>query len=54
MQTNDKQDKTSTNLLKRTNSGTDSEHKSKKKKIGKPSHSNAERKTNTNNNVCFY
>lgn len=38
---------------KRSNSVTDSEHKSKKKKIEKPSPSNVGRKTNTNNNVCF-
>ncbi|XP_022170985.1 BRCA1-associated RING domain protein 1-like isoform X1 [Myzus persicae] len=35
---------------KRSNSVTDSEHKSKKKKIEKPSPSNVGRKTNTNNN----
>ncbi|XP_060865629.1 BRCA1-associated RING domain protein 1-like [Metopolophium dirhodum] len=49
-QANNKLDKTSTKLLKRSNSVTDSEHKSKKKKIEKPSSSIAERKTNTNNN----
>ncbi|KAL4141790.1 hypothetical protein QTP88_004360 [Uroleucon formosanum] len=49
-QANNKSDKTTTKLLKRSNSVTDSEHKSKKKKIEKPSPSIAERKTNTNNN----
>jgi len=53
-QANNKLDKTSTKLLKRSNSVTDSEHKSKKKKIEKPSPSIVEGKTNTNNNVCFY
>jgi len=53
-QANKNLDKTSTKLLKRSNSVIDSEHKSKKKKIEKPSPSIAERKTNTNNNVSFY
>jgi len=52
-QTNKKLNATSTKILKRSNSVTDYEHKSKKKKIEKPSPSNVERKTNTNNNVCF-
>jgi len=53
-QTNKKSDKTSTKLLKRSNSVIDSELSSKKKKIEKSS-SHVERKTNTNTiNVCIY
>lgn len=53
-QTNKKFDKTSTKLLKRSNSVIDSEQSSKKKKIENSSPSNVERKTNTNTNVCIY
>lgn len=52
-QTSKNLNKTSTTPLKRSNSVINSEHSSKKKKIEKPS-SNVERKTTTNNDVCFY
>lgn len=49
-QSNKQLDKISIKLSKRSNSVTDSEHCSKKKKIEKPCPSNIEKKTNSNNN----